>query len=124
MQLPGSRAAKLASARSLIQSETGRDPSEAQIGIILTGGLTYIVGAFTDDEMVLIPIRFIVPLRRLPDEDLLTLPPGTKVVRRSVGAFYVRFELVTPDARLRLHIAKQWRELIGDLNRRSAGKAT
>lgn len=104
--------------------ETGRDADKARVGIALAGGLSYIVGAFQDDEIVLIPIRFIAPLRRLPDEDLLNLPSGTtKVIKRSTGTLYSRFELVTPESSLRLHIAKQWRELIDDLGHRSTGKS-
>lgn len=124
MRLPGSRAAKLATSRSIILSETGKDPDKAHVGIALAGQLTYIVGAFQDDEIVLIPIRFIVPLRRLPDEDLLTFPLGTtRVIKRSTGTLYSRFELVTPESSLRLHIAKQWRELIDALGHRSGNPA-
>jgi hypothetical protein len=111
---------KLDDSRQLVAQETGRDPGEACVGIAFIGRVSYVLGAFADG-IVLIPVRPIVPVRRLPELDLLTFPWETVHVSRvRSGLLYSGFDLAAPGTSFRLHVARQWRDLVEALNGRSS----
>lgn len=111
---------KLASSQELIAQETGRDAKGARVGIAFVGKRSYVLAAFAD-EIVLVPVRPTIPVRRLPDAEVLTFPWATvDVVRGRKGFAYSGFDLVAPAAQLRLHVARPWRELIEELDVRAA----
>ncbi|WP_369140495.1 hypothetical protein [Modestobacter versicolor] len=110
---------RLAAARGLVAEETGRDPGGARIGIGLVGRRTYVVAAL-EGSLVLVPVRPVLPVRRLPDAPSVTFPAGTvDVVRRRGALGYRAFDLVAPGGRQRLLVARLWTDLVGDLDERA-----
>jgi hypothetical protein len=111
---------RLASSRTLIWQETGRNSDTAQVGLGFTDRRPCVYAAFPD-EFVIIPIHLVTPVRKLPGESVDSLPwDDLRILSRRSRLGYTEFDITLAHRTLRVGIAKQWDGLIEDMRARVA----